>query len=83
MMKMPSTQCDFTFVDRVCGKMLCKNWRKIEANEWRPKFNVKFTDEAGVDDGGLSREYFTMLYSASLRTSLFTGQQDWVTFAHN
>ena len=42
----------------------------MEANEWQPILNVKFTDEAEVDDGGLSREFFDLLYSVSLCTSL-------------
>lgn len=35
--------------------------RKLKPNEWLRKLSVKFENEAGVDAGGLTNEWFTLV----------------------
>ena len=56
---------------------------KMTPKEWHPKVNVRFMKEAGEDTGGLSREYFSLIYSAVLSSGLLVGEPLYLTFSHN
>jgi len=35
--------------------------RVLTAEQWKGKLQVEFSDEAGIDEGGLIREWFVLL----------------------
>jgi E3 ubiquitin-protein ligase HUWE1 len=43
---------------------------KLEADKWRGKFHVEFENEAGIDEGGLLKEWYILLSQASFREDL-------------
>jgi hypothetical protein len=35
--------------------------RPVPISDWKGKLNVEFEDEAGIDEGGLTKEWFILL----------------------
>ena len=60
-----------------------REFTKMTPKEWHPKVKVRFMKEAGEDTGGLSREYFSLIYSAVLSSGLLVGETPYLTFSHN
>ena len=56
---------------------------RLPDEEWRPRIRVDFIGESGVDTGGPSREFFSLLYSNALVSGILDGNPPYVTFRHN
>ncbi len=55
---------------------------ETDPDEWRSSLKVTFVGESGIDTGGLSREFFTLLYSSLAESSLVSGKPPMLTLSH-
>lgn len=61
---------------------LCAQIEDMDEEDWKPKIRVVFVGEAGVDTGGLMREFYSLLYK-SVQGPLMRGQSPYLTFTHD
>ena len=60
-----------------------KEIEDLSVEGWKPRFRVSFNLESGCDTGGLSREFFSLLFASVTCSSLLSGTMPNLTFSHD